>query len=144
MGAVICVPGDISALEKETIVNTRANKTRDVIEKLVRSRSLSPDSRSEAKNRSIISVGFGSIVHERTYLNQEVSSATKFQDHFNNLTSMRNHKKCDSARWNSKYKSDIKCDGKPFRRCMELTWNKIVVQGQSVGTAILSPPEDFS
>ena len=75
MGAIISIPADISSLEKQTIVNTRANKLRHAIEKFPvlaerRARSEPPLSRSECKHKAL-SVGFGSIVHERVYSNQE-------------------------------------------------------------------------
>lgn len=89
MGAVVCIAADISALEKQTILNTRANKIRDLAEKSnlepgTCKRRLSLDDCGYLQKgndfEKALSVGFGSIVHERIYFNRDAPSAPIIHD----------------------------------------------------------------
>ena len=112
MGAIVSMPADISALEKQTIVNTRANKLRYAIEKFPvlterRARSESPLSRSECKLKAL-SVGFGSIVRERVYSNQDPPSSSLLYDFEDNLMNRQNRRSC--ARFSTCLYTKIKAE----------------------------------
>lgn len=94
MGAIVCVAADNSAAEKETILNTRANKIREMRDR-VNSRQNRFNRHSDQYEANfqlqddtsqLHSVGFGTLVHERHYLSQDSPSAPVFRDVVSILT----------------------------------------------------------
>ncbi len=81
MGSIIFIDVGISALDKQTIVNTRANKLRAISAKSVevRRNSVSLGLTKHCHKRAC-SVKFVGIVHERRYFKQEAPTAPSFKD----------------------------------------------------------------
>ena len=110
MGAIVCSAADTSALEKQTIVNTRANKLRHYFDNPVltdrRVRSESPPSRPKHKeNYKVVRVGFGSIVHERIY--QDELSAPSINPADKTVGSIWNRR---PVSWPTRFKADLKAE----------------------------------
>ena len=114
MGAIVCSAADranVSALEKQTIVNTRANKLRLYFDKYPvltdrRVRSESPPSRPKHKeNYKVVRVGFGSIVHERIY--QDELSAPSINPADKTVGSIWNRR---PVSWPTRFKADLKAE----------------------------------
>ncbi len=119
MGGIVCISADISALEKETIVNTRANKVRDLAAKLAKNsgkptewqqgseseslESLQASSNERCKRR--MSVEFFSVVRERVYFEQDEAAEPVFQD-LNHTLMKRTDLSCNSGLyiWSSRTK----------------------------------------
>ena len=107
MGAILVVSAHISDLEKQTIINTRVNKTRGMIGKFDIEPSLHTNHRCdtfEYAEEGQQSVGFHSIVHERFYLNQDAPSESIVQDKKTTLKS-RVSRSCDRESRTSSRKS---------------------------------------
>ena len=138
MGAIVCSAADTSALEKETILNTRANKTRNFFENANRNgknrlQDLSADAIDitadceEKDNCRVLSVGFGKIVHERIYLSQEAPSAPLIVEVGNHLRLHPTQKDFNSNGWIKRSKADVKLERnhpkKPYHNWTAITWN---------------------
>ena len=104
MGALVCMPADLSALQKQTILNTRANKFRNIIDRSSVSKNEEitvADSalRSECQgNHKFLSVGFCNIVHERVYFKQGSNLSPKLKDKDNILANVWNRRECYSRK----------------------------------------------
>jgi hypothetical protein len=125
MGAIVCISADISVLEKETIINTRANKVRDLAAKISdkaserrrtsESEPLQSFQTSSCDDRNI-SVGFFSVVRERLYFEQDESAAPVFHDLSHTLMKNKNVS-CSAGRhaWSSRTKAKIAGEGNRSR-----------------------------
>ena len=106
MGAIVGRAADISSLEKETIINTRANKLRDAYEKCPIKRNLrnrwsraSNEGSDAQDDDKLLCVGFGNIVHERLYFSQEAPCGPIAQETDIILRNIRNRRLCSPIPW---------------------------------------------
>ena len=98
MGAIVGRAADISSLEKETIINTRANKLRDAYEKCPIKRNLRNRGSDAQDDDKLLCVGFGNIVHERLYFSQEAPCGPIAQETDIILRNIRNRRLCSPVR----------------------------------------------
>jgi hypothetical protein len=129
MGAIVCTSAGISVLERETIINTRANKVRDLAAKISdKTTQIRRSSESESLNNSLqtsfhdrnVSVGFFSIVRERLYFDPDKTATPAFQD-LNYALVKHTNVSCNSGHaWSSRTKAHIAGEGNRSRRSIRL------------------------
>ncbi len=126
MGGIVCISADLSAFEKETIVNTKANKFRDMV---VRKKSVDPseqeqcseseslESFQEASGDRVRTVEFFGTVRERIYFTQDEAASPVFQD-LSHILMKQSDTSCDTGlhTWSTRTKAHIAGEGnRPLR-----------------------------
>jgi hypothetical protein len=101
MGSIVFIDGGTSAVDKETIVNTRANKLRAFSSKFAEARrnsaSLGLCPLIKNCHRRTFSVKFVGVVHERRYYQQEAPASPSFEEvdcYITDYTRLIRHGRC--------------------------------------------------
>jgi hypothetical protein len=112
MGAVVCKAGEISALETATLVNTRENRMQCKMSccRFQRSRECFDDGENQKpqKESKPCSVGFGNVVRERIFFNQDAPSSPIISDKTVILSESSPGKDGKSTLWRSRLRDKWK------------------------------------